>query len=99
VDSGFDARCDDFERGLTPNVTLGILAEQLDLIAFSISSRHAATQSTIFVGQMMQTYSFLHASVPELKRHSGAQTMFEARIFRDLLVLAAQFRDQRKNMR
>ena len=47
------------------------------------------------VVEMMQTYNFLHRSVPELKRHSGAQTMFEARIFRDLLVLAAQFRDQR----
>ena len=51
------------------------------------------------VAQMMQTYTFLHRSVPELKQHSGAQTIFEARIFRDLLVLAAQFRDQRKRIR
>jgi hypothetical protein len=50
------------------------------------------------VGQMMRTYESLKRSVPELKRHSGAQTIFEARIFRDLLVLAAQFRDEgRKN--
>jgi hypothetical protein len=46
------------------------------------------------VAQMMRTYKFLKRSVPELKRHSGAQTIFEARIFRDLLVLAAQFRDK-----
>lgn len=51
------------------------------------------------VAQMMQTYTFLHRSVPELKQHSGAQTIFEARIFRDLLVLAAQFRDQRIRIR
>ena len=47
------------------------------------------------VGQMIQTYNFLHRSIPKLRRHSGAQTIFEARIFEDLLVLAAQFRDQR----
>lgn len=46
------------------------------------------------VEQMMQTYEFLKRSIPELKQYSGAQTIFEARIFRDLLVLAAQFRDK-----
>lgn len=45
------------------------------------------------VRKMMRTYGSLNRSVPELKKHSGAQTIFEARMFRDLLVLAAQFRD------
>lgn len=47
------------------------------------------------VAQMMRTYKLLERSVPELKRHSGAETIFGARIFRDLLALAARFRDQR----
>ncbi len=46
------------------------------------------------VPQMIQTYESLRRSVPELKRHCGAQTIFEARIFRDLLLLAGQFRDE-----
>ncbi len=45
------------------------------------------------VEQMMRTYKLLEHSVPELKRQSGAETIFGARIFRDLLALAAQFRD------
>lgn len=45
---------------------------------------------------MMQTYAFLKRSVPALKLRSGAQTIFEARIFRDFIVLAAQFRDKRR---
>lgn len=49
------------------------------------------------VAQMMLTYKFLRRSIPELKRHSGAQTIFEARIFEDLLFLAAKFRDKRRS--
>lgn len=49
------------------------------------------------VVDMMQTYRFLQRSMPELKQKSGAQTIFEARIFQDILVLAAQFRDKRRS--
>lgn len=43
--------------------------------------------------QMTRTYEFLEQSVHKLRRSCGAQTIFEARVFRDLVLLAAKFRD------
>lgn len=57
------------------------------------------TKNRPTVGKMMRTYSLLRCSVPELKNDCGAQTLFETRIFRDLLVLAAEFRDRGPQVR
>jgi len=47
------------------------------------------------VPEMMETYRFLTHSISHLKKRSGAESIFEPRIFDDLIVLAAQFRDLR----
>ena len=63
----------------------GVMRELCDSF---VRQRHRPT-----VKQMMLTYAFLRQSIPKLKRDSNAVSIFGARMFSDLLVLAAQFRD------
>jgi len=47
------------------------------------------------VEQMMQTYRKTRQLVPEMLRRTRARSLYEARVFEDLITLAAQIRDAR----
>ncbi|QEE27018.1 hypothetical protein FTW19_02735 [Terriglobus albidus] len=47
------------------------------------------------VEQMMQTYRKTRQLVPEMLRRTRARSLYEARVFEDLITLAAQIRDER----
>lgn len=47
------------------------------------------------VEQMMQTYRKTQQLLPEMLRRTRARSLYEARVFEDLITLAAQIRDTR----
>ncbi|MBT9329453.1 hypothetical protein [Paracidobacterium acidisoli] len=47
------------------------------------------------VPQMMENYEALRKLLPGLRRQTGAETLFEAGVFNDLITVAARLRDKR----
>jgi hypothetical protein len=78
------------ELGLKPRATLAIEGVMRELCnAFVRTSKHPT------VPDMLMTYRELRRLVPEIVRRVGGESVFEARTFEDLCVVAAALRQKR----